>query len=70
MSNTSFYNEIKDSSIFWGCENGSEGNDFLKSIILPWNIGDELSRDCISWVVKSKEWDYDDCRLYFTIVKK
>ena len=34
---TGFYNEIKNSTIFWGCEYGSEGNDVFKSIILPFN---------------------------------
>ena len=59
--------EIQHSIIFWGCENGSEGEDSYKDTILPFNVGDEITKDDKSWTVTSKDWDYDMNTIYFVI---
>ena len=59
--------EIKHSTITWGCENGSEGQDNYKDTILPFNVGDNVTRNDKSYTVTSKDWDYDNNTVWLVI---
>tara|TARA_R110000772_G_C13310268_1_gene440103 strand:+ start:27651 stop:27872 length:222 start_codon:yes stop_codon:yes gene_type:complete len=62
--------EVQHSTIFWGCKDSSEGEDLYKDTILPFNVGDEVTKDDKVWVVDSKDWDFDHNMLYFVIKLK
>tara|TARA_R110000851_G_scaffold330265_1_gene502908 strand:+ start:2318 stop:2545 length:228 start_codon:yes stop_codon:yes gene_type:complete len=57
--------EFKHSMIFWGCKNGSQGEDYYTNTILPFNIGDKITRNDKTYKVISKDWDYDNNNIYF-----
>ena len=62
--------EFQHSIIFWGCENGSEGEDCYRFTILPFNVGDVITRGDTQYKVTSKDWDYDSNTVYFVFTKK
>lgn len=68
-SKSIFKKEIKHSIIFWGCEYGSEGEDYYKDYIIPMNLGDTITRDDYQYKVTSKDWDFDNQTIYFVFSK-
>lgn len=68
-SKTVFKLELKHSILFWGCEYGSEGEDKYQDYIIPFNIGDSVTKDDKQYKVTEKDWDYDNNTVYFTLTK-
>jgi len=62
--------EMKHSNIAWGCENSSEGEDLYKDTILPYNVGDNVTREDKCYIVDSKDWDYDNNTVWFVMILK
>ncbi len=62
---TVFGLEIQDSTIFYGCEDGSEGKDNYQRCILPFNVGDNITKGNKDYKITKKDWDYDTNTVYF-----
>jgi len=61
--------EFQHSIIFWGCENGSDGEDKYINCHLPFSIGDNLTRGDKNYKITSKDWDFDNNTIYFVATK-
>ena len=65
---TIFKMEIKHSNLSFGCENGSEGQDEYSNCILPFNIGDTITKGDKQYTVTIKDWDYDNNTIWFIAI--